>query len=222
MGTVAHVRTRREVKSQSILVVDGNFRLADILAQLIEDEPGLSCVGVCAAPEQALATAIRQHPDVVLIAETLSGSSGAALCRDLRQLLPHATLLLWTHDPYRRPATDVSADALLARGMTFRELVRTIRYPHQQRVPAPGGPPSNTAPPAVPQASYTASPESGTARPETSLGLACDTCELQVLIPTHDMSLAVIEARAFFDTHSDCTTSVDLTGRRLVPASDPG
>ena len=112
------------MKPAHVLLADGNAKLAQVIADLLGDEPGYVVVGVVDTAAAALLTARRERPDLVLVDPKLNDTSGLALCSALRAAAPDAAVLLWSHGA-ERPA-DVEVDGLLERGMTFRELVTAL------------------------------------------------------------------------------------------------
>ena len=111
---------------QGVLIADGNRRLADLMGQLLADEPGFHVVGIAHTAADALALAQQTAPDVVLASEQLGEVQGLELCASLRAKLPDATLLVWSHDVDHTPARPQVVDGVLDRGMTFRELLKAI------------------------------------------------------------------------------------------------
>lgn len=112
--------------SQTVLLADGNERLADVMAQLLADEPGFRVVGVAHSCEQAVEMARQHTPDVVLVSEEVGGTPGDQVCAALRSAVRDATLLMWSHDVSRDHVVP-PVDGILERGSSFRELVRSLR-----------------------------------------------------------------------------------------------
>ena len=113
------------MKPAKVLIADANAKLAQVIADLLGDEPGYTVVGVVDSAAAALLSARRRHPTVVLVDPKLTDTSGTALCAALRAAAPDATVLLWSHAT-DRPHDGVEVDGLLERGMTFRELVQAM------------------------------------------------------------------------------------------------
>jgi DNA-binding NarL/FixJ family response regulator len=111
---------------QSVLLADGNERLADVMAQLLADEPGFRVVGIAHTCEQAVELARQHVPDVVLVSEEVGGVPGVQVCAALRSVVRDATLLMWSHDVSRGQVLP-PVDGTLERGSSFRELVRSLR-----------------------------------------------------------------------------------------------
>ena len=113
------------MKLAKVLIADANAKLAQVIADLLGDEPGYVVVGVVDSAAAALLIARRRHPAVVLVDPKLTDTSGLALCAALRAAAPDAAVLLWSHAT-DRPHDGVEVDGLLERGMTFRELVHAM------------------------------------------------------------------------------------------------
>jgi DNA-binding NarL/FixJ family response regulator len=108
-----------------VLVVDGNVSLAAVLAELIDDEPGLALAGCAVTGEQAVQLARETDVDVVLVDERLDDALSAAVLHEVRRCCPDAVVLVWSYDTVHTVSD--GADGVLLRGMTFREVVRAIR-----------------------------------------------------------------------------------------------
>jgi DNA-binding NarL/FixJ family response regulator len=116
----------------SVLVADANARLAGVLAQLLEDEPAFEVVGVVDTAAATLLAARARRPSAVLVDHSFPDGTGEAVCAALRVAVPGAVLLLWSHDIERTQATAPDVDAVLERGMTFRELVGALLGAHRR------------------------------------------------------------------------------------------
>ena len=137
--TVAARSPEVPMKPAKVLLADANAKLAQVIADLLSDEPGYTVVGVVDTAAAALLAARRRRPEVVLVDPKLNDSSGVALCAALRAAAPEAAVLLWSHGTERPEAVEV--DGLLERGMTFRELVQALDRV-QTRPGRPAGSPS--------------------------------------------------------------------------------
>ena len=112
--------------TQTVILADGNERLADVMAQLLADEPGFRVVGIAHTCERAVELAREHTPDVVLVSEEIAGVPGLQVCAALRSVVRNATLLMWSHDVGRDQVVQ-PVDGVLERGSSFRELVRSLR-----------------------------------------------------------------------------------------------
>lgn len=126
------------MKPAKVLLADANAKLAQVIADLLGDEPGYTVVGVVDTAAAALLMARRKHPEIVLVDPKLNDATGVALCAALRAAAPEAAVLLWSHGTER--AGDVEVDGLLERGMTFRELVHALDEVQKRPGRAAGGP----------------------------------------------------------------------------------
>ena len=122
------------MKPAKVLIADANAKLAQVIADLLGDEPGYTVVGVVDSAAAALMAARRRRPALVLVDPKLTDTTGIALCAALRAAAPEAVVLLWSHAT-DRPHESVEVDGLLERGMTFRELVQAMDAARAQRVP---------------------------------------------------------------------------------------
>ncbi len=111
----------------TVLIADSHARLAEIMAQLLADEPGFDVLPVVDTASDTLAVVQAHRPDVVLVSERLGADAGVAVCAAVRAATSTTTVLVWSHQPERVEAGQPDVDGVLERGMTFRELVRAIR-----------------------------------------------------------------------------------------------
>lgn len=203
---------------RTVLVADGNNRLAELLADLLGDEPDFVVLGVCCDAAATLAAVRERDPDVVLVSERLGANSGIDVCEALRVLRPETTLLLWSHSPQSLPEELDVVDGVLERGLTFRELVLALRRASSGE-PLPARP--RDASPFVVTRVETGAVVPPAPRSRATIGgsghllLECRTCEITLRLDVHDMAAAVDDARAFFVDHGQCQTSIDLTDPRV-------
>lgn len=130
-GTPTEVATAPDVR---VLVVDGNASLAQVLAELLEQQNGFTAAGVALTGEQALELAQGCELDVVLVDERLDDALPAAVLEGLRLRCPDSVVLLWCYDRVHTVAEN--ADGVLERGMPFGDVVREIRRTlRERRVP---------------------------------------------------------------------------------------
>lgn len=110
-----------------MVIADRNRRLAEIMGQLLADDPRFEVVAVVATAEAAERMARMRQPDVVLVSQHLDEEPGLTTCARLRTAAPAAALLLWSHEPHLTAAEAPDVDVVLARGMTYSELARALR-----------------------------------------------------------------------------------------------
>ena len=114
-----------------VLVVDGNKSLAGVLGELLADEPGFELAGCATNGVEALRLADRTEVDVALVDERLDDALSTEVLAGLRRRCPDAALLVWSYDSVHTAVED--ADGVLERGMTFREMVRSLRSVLRER-----------------------------------------------------------------------------------------
>lgn len=106
-------------------MVDGNRSLAGVLGELLADEPGFALAGCATSGPDALRMAEQRAVDVALVDERLDDALSTEVLQGLRERCPDAVLLVWSYDTVHTVVE--AADGVLERGMTFREVVRSVR-----------------------------------------------------------------------------------------------
>lgn len=119
-----------------VLLADANRQLAEVMRQLLSDEPDLRVVDVVHSADAAMVAVRRHRPDVVLVDPRLRQGSGFELCAALHDAAPETAVLLWSYSQTAGQCRDRSVTGVLERGMTFAELVGAIRAALQQRTAA--------------------------------------------------------------------------------------
>lgn len=109
----------------SVLIADGNLRLADLMGQLLDDDPRFGVIGVATTVERTSALAIQHQPDVILVSQHLYELLGTLWSR-LRAGTRRPVVLLWSSDTDRTRVAAPDVDGLLERGMTYQELAKSI------------------------------------------------------------------------------------------------
>ena len=112
----------------SLLVVEDQADLAAMLAQVLEEE-GFA-TRVAGDGRRAVAEAIRQPPDLVVLDVLLPGLDGLGVCRELRARgLAMPVILLTARDAVadRVAGLEAGADDYLPKPFAFEELIARIR-----------------------------------------------------------------------------------------------
>ena len=79
-----------------VFLVDDHEVVRRGVAEVLEDDPGITVVGEAGSFAEALARVPAVRPDVVLIDMRLPDGDGAELCRDLRERVPGLRCLVLT------------------------------------------------------------------------------------------------------------------------------
>lgn len=113
-----------------VLLVDGDRFALQVLTEALADWLDLEIVGTATRAESALALAASMQPNVVIFEAELPGMDGLELCRELRQLVPAATLIFHTDRPVLPEERErAGADAIVRKnniGTAARLLVAWI------------------------------------------------------------------------------------------------
>jgi DNA-binding NarL/FixJ family response regulator len=123
---------KEKASKQSIrlAIVEDEEWMRNNLSRVIDDNPGLCCVGAFATAEEALKEMKDVQPDVVLLDINLPGMNGVECLRHLRSVLPEARYLMLTvfeeSDKIFRSLLAGASGYLLKRSST-PELLNAIR-----------------------------------------------------------------------------------------------
>jgi DNA-binding NarL/FixJ family response regulator len=113
-----------------ILIADDHAGFRSGLAALLGTQPGLALVGEAATGDEAVATALRLQPDVVLMDLNMPGLDGIAATRRIVDTSPHIAVLVLTmadNDAAVFDALRAGARGYLLKGADRAELSRAIR-----------------------------------------------------------------------------------------------
>jgi len=114
----------------SVLLVDDHTILREGLRALLELQADLHVVAAVGTFEEAVESATRLQPDIVLTDIGLPGRSGLLLVRELRRVCPAARIVLLTahcSEEYIRAGLDACADGYVLKDCGHAELIAAIR-----------------------------------------------------------------------------------------------
>ena len=114
----------------SVLLVDDHTILREGLRALLELQGDLQVVAAVGTFEEAVESATRLQPDIVLTDIGLPGRSGLLLVRELRRVCPAARIVLLTahcSEEYIRAGLDACADGYVLKDCGHAELISAIR-----------------------------------------------------------------------------------------------
>jgi two-component system, NarL family, nitrate/nitrite response regulator NarL len=118
-----------KVKAIRILLVDGHAVVRTALRMFLESEPGVTVVGEASGPEEALAVAIREQPNIILLEIDLGDANGLDLLPQLHAAAPgtHVVVLTGVRDvEMHRRAVRLGAVGLVHKGESAGRLLEAI------------------------------------------------------------------------------------------------
>ena len=136
----------------SVVIVDDDDALCELLRYRLDDEPGLTCAGVATTPDRARAIIGARQPHVVIVDVGLGhGVDAIDLVTELVALSPGSQVLIWTKwtDPTAEHAEEIrrkvralrsGASDWIAKGDGIDTLVDRIRDAVRRGPPARPGP----------------------------------------------------------------------------------
>jgi len=84
-------------QAATVVIVDDETILCELLERRLGDEPGLSCAGTATSPHDAKRLVVHHRPRVILLDIRLEpGLDALALGQDLKRASPTSELLIWT------------------------------------------------------------------------------------------------------------------------------
>jgi DNA-binding NarL/FixJ family response regulator len=132
-----------------VLIADANVHLAEVMRQLLNDEKGFRVTALAHTPDETLAVARRDRPDVVLLDPNLVRVRDD-LCAALHQVLPSVILLMWSNSRKTGAVSEPHVQGIVQRGATYRQLVHAIKeavdaaHSYQEPRTATGGAPNRS------------------------------------------------------------------------------
>jgi two-component system response regulator DevR len=122
--------TAQEHKTYRVMLVDDHELVRTGLRTLLEECDDLELVGEAATAAEAVLVASAEQPDVVVLDVRLPDRSGVEACRDIRQLLPEADVLMLTSYADDRAVFEsimAGASGYLLKQVRSAELIDAIR-----------------------------------------------------------------------------------------------
>ena len=107
-----------------VLLIDDHVVVRAGLRMFLESQPGMTVVGEAATPDEALALAIRVHPDIILLDLDLGAADGLDLLPLLRNAVPKANVVVLTG--IRNPEIHRRAIHLGAVGLVPKETAPAV------------------------------------------------------------------------------------------------
>jgi two-component system nitrate/nitrite response regulator NarL len=89
-------RSPVDIKPIRVLIIDDHAVIRTALRMFLDSQPGVAVVGEASGPEDALAIAIREHPDIILLDLDLGDANGLDMLPQLHTAAPEAYVLVLT------------------------------------------------------------------------------------------------------------------------------
>jgi DNA-binding NarL/FixJ family response regulator len=112
-----------------ILLVDDHRVLRGVLAELLDEQPGLEVVGQAGDGHSAVEMAMTIRPDVILMDVTMPGMSGVEATRRIVNQMPDVQVIglsMHARDDMERAMREAGAVAYLTKSGSSDQLVETI------------------------------------------------------------------------------------------------
>jgi DNA-binding NarL/FixJ family response regulator/EAL domain-containing protein (putative c-di-GMP-specific phosphodiesterase class I) len=125
----ARSTAKGEAGAITVVIADDDSGYRSALAAVIDQEPGLSLVGVGRSGAEAVALALELEPDVVLVDVRMAGGGGAVVARELATAdSPSRVIALSAYDDQSTVIQmfDAGASGYLLKGTTVEALVESI------------------------------------------------------------------------------------------------
>jgi two-component system, NarL family, response regulator DevR len=106
-------------KALRVLIAENHRDLSDSLAQIIDEEPDMCCVGQVAAASAVLPTAEQAGANALILDLGLQGGSGMGLLEELTLRMPHLRIVMFSgcvDDALVRESLQRGAAAFIAKG----------------------------------------------------------------------------------------------------------
>jgi DNA-binding NarL/FixJ family response regulator len=113
-----------------VLVVDDHEAIRSAVSRALANADGIEVVGTCASGRDAVLTAERMRPDVVVMDLSMPGMDGVEATRHILAGQPEVRVLIHTaggNSRQLRDACDAGAAAVLIKSLDLSEVVSAVR-----------------------------------------------------------------------------------------------
>lgn len=117
----------------AVLIVDDHRVFAEGLLKTLEDEPDVRVVGIAGTVEEAVATARRLRPDVILMDYDLPDGNGAAAAVRIRSDHPAAKVVMltsFTDEKILVAAIEAGCSGYVTKHKATEEVLSAVRAAH--------------------------------------------------------------------------------------------
>src|SRR5207249_8777790 len=116
-----------------VLVADDHLAIREGIRSLLAPDDELLVVGEAADGVQASRMALELKPDLILLDNSMPGKTGLEVARELKPLLPDASIVFLTLDPgIRDLALAVGAVAHISKDASPQQMLKVLRGAAQQ------------------------------------------------------------------------------------------
>jgi DNA-binding NarL/FixJ family response regulator len=113
-----------------VLIIDDHQMFAESLARLLADEPDISVLGVVSEAAEALPSAVRLRPHVVLVDYKMPGQDGVDIARAIKSADPNVTIVMltgWADDRVLLSAIEAGCSGFLTKDRAATEVAGAVR-----------------------------------------------------------------------------------------------
>jgi DNA-binding NarL/FixJ family response regulator len=111
-----------------VLVVDDSPVLRTVVSSYLDDESDLRVVGSVGTGHEAVQSAGRLRPDVILLDQIMPGATGLDVLPELRSLSPDARIVVFScAEGIRSDALRLGADEFVGKESPFHEVAEVLR-----------------------------------------------------------------------------------------------
>ena len=110
----------------TVVIVDDHRSFAELLAEALNNVPGVSCVGTATTASEGVALVARLRPDIVVMDIQMRGQDGVAATSRIRRVAPDTVVAIVTahHDPqWATRAAQAGASAFIPKDGTLAEMI---------------------------------------------------------------------------------------------------
>lgn len=99
---------------KTVLIADDNAFVRTALYELFEREPDFQVIAMAEDGQEALETASRLHPELIVLDRTMPIMDGLAAARVLKKVMPRVPLIMYCATPEECPEALTSSAGLSA------------------------------------------------------------------------------------------------------------
>src|SRR5262252_3954929 len=85
-----------ETDDISVLVVDDSLDISELYRKLLDDAPGLRCIGTLSSADHLLREVESLQPDIVMLDLTMPGKSPLAALREIAERCPATRVIAFS------------------------------------------------------------------------------------------------------------------------------